>query len=63
MALLATEGVQLSFEKGGIKQIADMAFDINEKDENIGARRLHIMEFLFRDLLLMPQTVVAKKFL
>jgi ATP-dependent HslUV protease ATP-binding subunit HslU len=51
VALMGTEGVKLAFDKSGIKKIADMAFDINEKDENIGARRLHtVMEFLLRDL-------------
>ena len=46
-ALLATEGVELSFTDDGIKRIAELAFQVNEKTENIGARRLHtIMERL-----------------
>jgi len=50
-ALMATEGVTLSFSADGIRQIADIAFQINESDENIGARRLHTaLEFLLRDL-------------
>jgi ATP-dependent HslUV protease ATP-binding subunit HslU len=40
-ALLATEGVQLSFTEDGIQRIAEVAFDVNERTENIGARRLH----------------------
>ncbi len=40
-ALLATEGVDLCFTKDGIARIAEMACHINERTENIGARRLH----------------------
>jgi ATP-dependent HslUV protease ATP-binding subunit HslU len=50
-ALLATEGVELSFSEDGIKRIADFAFEINERMENIGARRLHtVMERLLETL-------------
>ncbi len=42
-ALLGTEGVKLSFSDDGIERIAQMAFDVNERSENIGARRLHTM--------------------
>ena len=42
-ALLATEGVSLSFHESGIKRIAELGFQVNEKTENIGARRLHTM--------------------
>jgi len=42
-ALLATEGVELSFAEDGIKRIAEMGFKVNETTENIGARRLHTM--------------------
>ena len=49
--LLATEGVTLEFTKEGIKNIAQTAFDVNERTENIGARRLHtIMERLLETL-------------
>src|SRR5690606_6260754 len=41
VALLATENVHLSFTKDGIRRIAEIAFNVNEKTENIGARRLH----------------------
>jgi len=40
-ALLATEGVDLSFTEEGIQRIAELAWEVNEKTENIGARRLH----------------------
>lgn len=50
-ALMATEGVMLEFDDSGLKKIADVAFEVNDQDENIGARRLHtVMEFLLRDL-------------
>lgn len=50
-ALLKTEGVTVSFEKEGIQKIAECARDINERTENIGARRLHtVMEKLFEAL-------------
>ncbi|MEM7705972.1 MAG: ATP-dependent protease ATPase subunit HslU [Pseudomonadota bacterium] len=46
-ALLETEGVNLKFEKSGVKRLAEVAFQVNERTENIGARRLHtIMERL-----------------
>lgn len=40
-ALLNTEKVTLTFAQDGINRIAEIAFDINERSENIGARRLH----------------------
>jgi len=40
-ALLGTEGVRLEFEPGGVRRIAEIAFDVNQRTENIGARRLH----------------------
>jgi ATP-dependent HslUV protease ATP-binding subunit HslU len=39
-ALLATEGVTLVIEPGGVRRLAQIAFDVNERTENIGARRL-----------------------
>ncbi len=46
-ALLATELVHLEFTPDGIRQIASIAFQVNERNENIGARRLHtVMERL-----------------
>lgn len=50
--LLQTEGVQLDFAEDAIKRIAEIAFDVNERTENIGARRLHtVMERLLEDVL------------
>ncbi len=46
-ALLETEGVTLHFEQSGVKRIAEVAWQVNERTENIGARRLHtVMERL-----------------
>ena len=46
-ALLATEEVQLEFTEGGVRRIAEVAYQVNENTENIGARRLHtVMERL-----------------
>jgi ATP-dependent HslUV protease ATP-binding subunit HslU len=42
-ALLETEGVKLQFTKDGIRRIAEIAWSVNERTENIGARRLHTM--------------------
>lgn len=50
-ALLATEGVTLSFAADGIKRIAELGWQVNETTENIGARRLHtILERLLEDI-------------
>ncbi len=47
VALLATEGLQIEFTDDGVRRIAECAFEINERSENIGARRLHtVMEKL-----------------
>jgi ATP-dependent HslUV protease ATP-binding subunit HslU len=40
-ALLQTEGVDLTFDTSGVRRIAEVAFQVNERTENIGARRLH----------------------
>lgn len=46
-ALMATEGLTLQFEKSGIQRIAEVAWQVNERMENIGARRLYtVMERL-----------------
>lgn len=46
-ALIATEGVQLKFTEDGVQRIAEVAWEVNERTENIGARRLHtVMERL-----------------
>lgn len=50
-ALLATEGVSVDFAADGIRRMAEIAFQVNEKTENIGARRLHtVMEKLLEEV-------------
>ncbi|MGB9866822.1 MAG: ATP-dependent protease ATPase subunit HslU [Bacillota bacterium] len=49
--LLSTEGVQLEFTEDGIDRIAEIAYEVNERTENIGARRLHtVMERVLEDI-------------
>jgi len=51
-AMLLTEGVRLSFTPEAVLRIAEMAYEVNDRTENIGARRLHtVMERLLDDLL------------
>jgi len=51
IALLETEGVNISFSEDGIQALANAAWQVNESTENIGARRLHtMMERLIEDL-------------
>jgi ATP-dependent HslUV protease ATP-binding subunit HslU len=46
-ALMATEGLTLEFAGSGVQRLAEVAFEVNERTENIGARRLHtVMERL-----------------
>jgi ATP-dependent HslUV protease ATP-binding subunit HslU len=50
IALMATEGLQLKFTDDGIRRIAEIAWEVNERTENIGARRLHtVLERLLED--------------
>jgi ATP-dependent HslUV protease ATP-binding subunit HslU len=50
-ALLATEGVTLQFAPDGITRLAAIAYEVNERTENIGARRLStVMERLLDDV-------------
>ena len=50
-ALLATEGVTLEITQDGIRRLAQIAFEVNERTENIGARRLStVMERLLDDV-------------
>ena len=50
-SLLAVDGVQLKFTQDGIEALADIAFDVNQSTQNIGARRLHtILERLLENL-------------
>jgi ATP-dependent HslUV protease ATP-binding subunit HslU len=49
-ALLATEGLQVQFSEDGLRRIAETAWQVNERTENIGARRLHtVMERLLEE--------------
>ncbi len=51
VALLGTEGVELEFTDSGIDRLAEVAFAVNERTENIGARRLHtVMERLLEKI-------------
>jgi ATP-dependent HslUV protease ATP-binding subunit HslU len=50
-ALLETEGIQIEFSDDAIRRIAEVAFEVNQNTDNIGARRLHtILEKLLEDL-------------
>ncbi|MFW5451969.1 ATP-dependent protease ATPase subunit HslU [Thioalkalivibrio sulfidiphilus] len=50
-ALLKTEGVEVSFTEDGVRRIAEIATRVNERTENIGARRLHtVMERLLEQI-------------
>jgi len=52
MALLRTEGIDVVFEDDAVSEIARMAQEVNDRTENIGARRLHtLMERLLEDIL------------
>ncbi|MDD8060274.1 MULTISPECIES: HslU--HslV peptidase ATPase subunit [Shewanella] len=51
IALMATEGVTIEFAESGIERIAEAAWQVNERTENIGARRLHtVMEKLMEEI-------------
>ncbi len=60
--LLKTEGIDLSFTENAIARIASIAVDVNNRTENIGARRLHtLMERLLEELLFEAPDVDEKK--
>ncbi|MCU7892123.1 MAG: ATP-dependent protease ATPase subunit HslU [Candidatus Thiodiazotropha sp. (ex Ustalcina ferruginea)] len=60
-ALLETENVQLNFTEGGIRRIAETAWQVNETTENIGARRLHtVMERLLETVSFMASEHTGK---
>lgn len=51
VALMGTENVELEFTKDGIEKIAEVSYSVNEKTENIGARRLHtVLERLLDEI-------------
>ena len=63
-ALLATEGVELEFEDDAVEAIASYSMMVNERTENIGARRLHtIMEKVLDDLLFEAPELSQKKWI
>ena len=63
-ALMETEGVKLKFTKGAINAIAQIATEVNEAMENIGARRLHtIMTTLLEDILFEKSEVASESVL
>lgn len=50
-ALMRTEGVEIDFTPEGLKRLAEIAFQVNERTENIGARRLHtVLERLMEEI-------------
>jgi ATP-dependent HslUV protease ATP-binding subunit HslU len=61
-ALLATEGVDLQFTEDGVREIARIARLVNERTEDIGARRLHtVMEKLLEDISFQAPSLAGQK--
>ncbi|MCX7813263.1 MAG: ATP-dependent protease ATPase subunit HslU [Pseudothermotoga sp.] len=61
-ALLATEGVELIFTQDGVEEIAKIAYDLNQRLENIGARRLYtVVEKVLEDVAFEAPEVSEKK--
>ncbi|WP_110929408.1 HslU--HslV peptidase ATPase subunit [Bacillus massiliglaciei] len=64
VALLETEGIKIEFSDEAIRKIAEVAFEVNQNTDNIGARRLHtIMERLLEDLSFEAPDVTLDKIL
>jgi ATP-dependent HslUV protease ATP-binding subunit HslU len=63
-AMMASEGVDLSFTDDAVEEIANIAFAVNQEIENIGARRLHtIMSNLLDDILFeVPDQTTKREF-
>jgi ATP-dependent HslUV protease ATP-binding subunit HslU len=62
IALLRTEGVHISFTQDSVEKIAEIAVEVNESTENIGARRLHtLMEKLLEEVLFQAPDVDEKE--
>jgi len=60
-ALIATENVTIQFSEDGIRRIAELAWQVNERTENIGARRLHtMMERLLEEVSFMAPTYAGQ---
>lgn len=63
-ALLGTEGVKVTFRPDGVRRIAEIAWHVNERIENIGARRLHtVMERLLEEISYSASEMKDKEFL
>jgi ATP-dependent HslUV protease ATP-binding subunit HslU len=61
-ALLATENVEVEFKPDGIARIAEVAWQVNERTENIGARRLHtVMERLLEEVSFKAADIAGQK--
>ncbi|MCF6288261.1 MAG: ATP-dependent protease ATPase subunit HslU [Proteobacteria bacterium] len=64
IALMGTEQVELEFTQDGIKRIAEISFSVNEKTENIGARRLHtVLERLLDEISFGSSDKAGEKYL
>lgn len=62
MALLAIEGIEIEFSDEAIRKIAEIAYQVNQDTDNIGARRLHtIMEKLLEDLSFEASEITLEK--
>jgi ATP-dependent HslUV protease ATP-binding subunit HslU len=62
-ALLSTEDIKIEFAKSGIQRLAEIAFSVNEKTENIGARRLYtVMEKLLEEISFSASETSGKTF-
>lgn len=62
IALLATEGVELRFTRGALRELAEIAHKVNQRTEDIGARRLHtLMTTLLDDILFSAPTLKRKR--
>ncbi|KMP41078.1 Clp protease ATPase [Bacillus cereus] len=62
VALLATEGIEIEFSDEAIRKIAEIAYQVNQDTDNIGARRLHtIMEKLLEDLSFEASEITLEK--
>ncbi|MDM5189534.1 ATP-dependent protease ATPase subunit HslU [Bacillus sp. DX4.1] len=62
IALLETEGIEIEFSDEAIRKIAEIAFQVNQDTDNIGARRLHtIMEKLLEDLSFEASEITLEK--
>lgn len=64
VALMGTEGVELEFTEDGVQRIAEVSFSVNEKTENIGARRLHtVLERLLDEISFVSSDKSGEKYI